>query len=113
MGILKILVAICICLTQIDTDQFFDATLNLVPLVYQCQHCRTAFGSADIVVVKTYGQKTDMGKKVMKYHGNIHLGFNTKCLKQITLHLRRLLLQITHMIHCLILLEAKGVSFER
>ena len=58
-------------------------TKSCPPIVSRCQQCRTAFGSANIAVAKTSGERERYGKKgeVMNYHGNIYVHFLTKCLK--------------------------------
>ena len=59
-------------------------TKSCPPSVSRGQQCRTAFGSADIAIVKTSDERERYKKKgeVMKHHGNIHLYFLTKCLKE-------------------------------
>ena len=96
-------------------------TKSCLPSVSRCQQCRTVFGSADIAVVKTSGERERYGNKgeVMKYHGNIHQNFLTKCLKQHDSNFAFGEIAVTKnpqdSLHdsVKLMLEAKGVTFAR
>ena len=87
----------------------------------RCQQCCTAFGSADIAVVKTSGERKRYGKKgeVMKHYGNIYLNFLTKCLQHHDSNFAFQKIAVTKNTQdslpdsVKLMLEAKEVTFER
>ena len=56
--------------------------------VTMCEQCRVAFNQSNTVVVKSVEvrQRTNKYGKIVKYTGNLHLHFLTKCFKEYDLN---------------------------